>query len=44
MAFATQSDEGIGLGSCTSISLPQQVSFPSPAFVQRTSIPQTEHR
>ena len=39
-----QSDEGKGLGSCTSISLSQQTTLPSPAFVQSISVPQTEHR
>ena len=42
--MATQSEEGRGLGSWTSISLSQQTGLPSPAFVQRISVPHTEQR
>jgi hypothetical protein len=39
-----QSDEGRGLGSWTSISFSQQTGLPSPALVQRISVPHTEQR
>jgi hypothetical protein len=40
---ADQSDDGIVFGSCTFISFSQQVSVPSPGFVERASVPQTSH-
>ena len=42
--MATQSEEGKGLGSWTSISLSQQTGLPSPALVHRISVPHTEQR
>ena len=39
----SQSDEGIVFGSWMVISLSQQVSVPSPGFVERASVPQTSH-
>jgi hypothetical protein len=43
--FLIQSEEGKGLGSCSSISFPQQPRLlPSPGVVQRVSLPHTSHR
>jgi hypothetical protein len=39
-----QSEEGKGLGSWAVISFPQQVTVPSLALVQSTSVPQTSQR
>jgi hypothetical protein len=38
-----QSEEGSGFGSSRFISSPQQVKVPSPALVQRTSVPHFSH-
>jgi len=43
MSISSQSDDGMVFGSWTVISLSQQVSVPSPAFVERASVPQTSH-